>query len=116
MPSGGSSGTTSERPKELMFTFILIVLNAFLGLGAAIYGLIEWGNELSALGLVFALIAFVIAKMLLDGNKDAWMWAVFLNVIAIALYAFSYFALPGIILSVLSLLYLNIPSVRDYFR
>ena len=116
MPSGGSSSTTSERPRELQITLFLLILNALLGLGAAVFGLIVWENEVSALGLVIALIAFIVARMLWDGNKDAWMWAMFLNVIAIALYAFSYFAVPGIVLSVLTLLYLNIPSVRAYFR
>ena len=116
MPSGGTSGGTSERPMQLQIAVFLLIINALLGLAAAGFGIAVYENVESALGLVIALIAFFIAKSLWDGSKDAWTWAVFLNLIAIALYAFSIFWVEGITLCVLTLIYLNVPAVREHLR
>ena len=116
MPSGGTSGGTSERPMQLQIAVFLLIINALLGLATAGFGIAVYENVESALGLVIALIAFFIAKSLWDGSKDAWTWAVFLNLIAIALYAFSIFAIEGITLCVLTLIYLNVPAVREHLR
>ena len=116
MPSGGTSGGTSERPMQLQIAVFLLIINALLGLATAGFGIAVYENVESALGLVIALIAFFIAKSLWDGSKDAWTWAVFLNLIAIALYAFSIFWVEGITLCVLTLIYLNVPAVREHLR
>ena len=116
MPSGGTSGGTSERPMQLQIAVFLLIINALLGLAAAGFGIAVYENVESALGLVIALIAFFIAKSLWDGSKDAWTWAVFLNLIAIALYAFSIFWIEGITLCVLTLIYLNVPAVREHLK
>ena len=116
MPSGGTSGGTSERPMQLQIAVFLLIINALLGLAAAGFGIAVYENVESALGLVIALIAFFIAKSLWDGSKDAWTWAVFLNLIAIALYAFSIFWVEGITLCVLTLIYLNVPAVREHLK
>ena len=116
MPSGGTSGGTSERPMQLQIAVFLLIINALLGLATAGFGIAVYENVESALGLVIALIAFFIAKSLWDGSKDAWTWAVFLNLIAIPLYAFSIFWIEGITLCVLTLIYLNVPAVREHLR
>ncbi len=113
---GGVTGTTSERPIQVTIAVFLLIINAFLGLATAGFGIAVYENMESALGLVVALIAFWIAKALMDGKGEAWTWAVFLNLIAIALYAFSIFWLEGITLSVLTLVYLNVPAVKQYFQ
>ena len=71
---------------------------------------------LSAIGFLVAVFAFYVAKMLIDRNPQAWTWAVMVNIIGIVLYLFSIFAVEGIVLCVLTLIYLNIPVVKEHFN
>jgi hypothetical protein len=115
MPSGGTT-SSGERPIQVTIAVFLLIINAFVGLAAAAFGL--WWSEdaLSALGFLLAVFAFYVAKMLLDRNPQAWTWAVMVNIIGAVLYLFSIFAVEGIILCVLTLIYLNIPVVREHFN
>ena len=115
MPSGGV-GAPSERPVQVNIAIFLLVINALLGLGVATFGLWVFENALSALGVFVALFAFWIVKGLMDGKPEAWLWAVILNFVAIVLYAASFAAIEGIVLCVLTLIYLNIPDVKVHFQ
>ncbi|MGY5853821.1 MAG: hypothetical protein RTU92_09665 [Candidatus Thorarchaeota archaeon] len=115
MPSGGGGTTSSERPIQVNIAILLLFINALLGIAAAVVGLIVWENALSAFGLLVALFAIWVVIALFNRKPEAWLWAVILNFIAIALYATSFFAVEGIILCVLTLIYLNIPDVKAHF-
>ncbi|MGY5874990.1 MAG: hypothetical protein RTU30_04525 [Candidatus Thorarchaeota archaeon] len=118
MPSGGGGGTAgsmSSKTFQVQIAILLLVINALLGVVAAVVGLVVWENALSAFGLLIALFALWVAKALMDGKPEAWLWAVIVNIIAIGLYATSFFAIEGIILCLLTLIYLNIPDVKAHF-
>ena len=114
MPSGGTT-STSERPMQVTLAIFLLIINAFVGLGAAVFGLWWWEDAVSAIGFLVAVFAFYVAKMLWDGNPQAWTWAVMVNLVGAVLYLFSIFAIEGVTLCVLTLIYLNVPVVKQHF-
>lgn len=105
----------SDRPKEVTIAVFLLLANAMVGLAAAALGLAWWEDALSALGFVVAVAALWVARGLWNVEDEMWNYAVILNLIGIVLYAFSFLWLEGIILCILSLVYLNIPAVKEYF-
>jgi len=110
---GPSGDKPSEQPMEAKIAVILLVVNAFLGLFAGAFGLAIWEDAVSAIGFLVAVFALWIARGLWNMEEWAWNWAVILNIVAIPLYALSIFWLEGIILSILTLVYLNIPAVKE---
>lgn len=111
-PSSSAEGP-SEQPMEVKIAVFLLLANAVLGLFAAVFGLYWSEDALSAIGFVLAVFGFWVARGLWNMDESAWNWAVILNIVAIPLYYVSIFWIEGIILSVLTLVYLNIPAVKE---
>lgn len=107
---------TTGRPVAVTAVIILIFGNALLGLIVATFGLYMWEDALSAIGFVLAAGAFWVIKGLLDKQDWAWSAALFLNIIAIPLYLVSFAWLEGLILCLLSIVYLIMPQVRQHFN
>lgn len=103
----------SEQPIEVKIAVVLLLVNALLGLFAGALGLAIWEDATSAIGFLLAIFALWIARGLWNMEEWAWNWAVIINIVAIPLYLLSIFWLEGIILSILTLVYLNIPAVKE---
>jgi hypothetical protein len=102
----------------VMNIMILLIINAINGVAAAVVGLILWDNALSAVGLILAIAALIVAFNIRSLRMDMWTYAVVLNIIGIVLYLFTFleFMIIGIVLCVLTLVLLNLPSVRAQFK
>lgn len=105
----------ADRPKEVLIAVLLLIVNAMVGLAAAAFGLAWYEDALSALGFIVAVVALWVARGLWNVENEMWNYAIILNLIGIVLYAFSFLWLEGIILCILTLVYLNIPAVKEYF-
>ncbi|TFF91302.1 hypothetical protein EU545_04650 [Candidatus Thorarchaeota archaeon] len=107
--------TAGGRPKEVTYAGYLILLEGIVGLIVGGVEYIIWGNDLSLLGVVLAVIAFWLYTMILKQDYAAWMMAVVFNIIAIFLYLAgdNY---PGAILTIFCLVYLVTPGVRVHFE
>ena len=110
---GPSGEKPSEQPMEVKIAVVLLLVNALLGLFAGALGLAIWEDATSAVGFLLAVFALWIARGLWNMEEWAWNWAVIINIVAIPLYLFSIFWLEGTILSILTLVYLNIPAVKE---
>lgn len=110
---GPSGEKPSEQPMEVKIAVVLLLVNALLGLFAGALGLAIWEDATSAIGFLLAVFALWIARGLWNMEEWAWNWAVIINIVAIPLYLLSIFWLEGSILSILTLVYLNIPAVKE---
>jgi membrane protein YdbS with pleckstrin-like domain len=110
---GPSGEKPSEQPMEVKIAVVLLLVNALLGLFAGTLGLAIWEDATSAVGFLLAVFALWIARGLWNMEEWAWNWAVIINIVAIPLYLLSIFWLEGTILSILTLVYLNIPAVKE---
>jgi hypothetical protein len=110
-----SSSPTGTPPMMVQVTVYLLITNAVLGVVAASWGLYWSEDALSALGFVIAVFALYTARMLWLRVKDAWNWAVIVNIVGAVLYLFSIFPFIGVTLCVITLIYLFIPAVKEEF-
>ncbi len=101
-----------------MTIMILLIINAINGVAAAAVGLMWSGDALSAIGLLLAIAALIVAMNIRTLKTEWWNYAVILNIIGLVLYLFTslMFAILGIVLCVLTLLLLNVPSVKQQFK
>ncbi len=109
-----TESSTANRPVEVTVSAILLFGNGFLGVIVAVFGLIWWEDALSAIGFIVAAIGIWVGLRILARDKSAWTLAILLNVIGIPLYFVSFAAFEGIFLCVFSLIYLNIPNVKQH--
>ena len=114
MEDGGTT-SSGERPKEVTIAGWLVLLESITGLIIGGFEYAYWGNELSLLGAVMALVGFWIYTQILKQDYSAWNLAVIFNVIAIVLYAVGE-NWPGVGLSLICLLYLLQPNVKIHFE
>ncbi|MBN2230987.1 MAG: hypothetical protein JW779_15485 [Candidatus Thorarchaeota archaeon] len=103
------------RPKEVTYAGWLVLLEAITGLIVGGVEYLIWENELSLLGVILAIVAFWLYTMILKQDYSAWMMTVIFNVIAIFLYAVGD-NWPGVILSLMCLIYLISPNVKVHFE
>ncbi|MHA1615525.1 MAG: hypothetical protein ACTSW7_02585 [Candidatus Thorarchaeota archaeon] len=115
IPMTGGGNTLGARPKEVTYAAWLILIESIVGLiiGGAEYAI--WGNELSLLGAVLAIVGFWLYFQILNQDYSAWNMAVIFNVIAVFLYAVGD-NWPGVILSVICFIYLIQPNVKVHFK
>ena len=113
MPDEG--GSTGPRPKEVTQAGYLLLLAAFTGLivGGVEYAI--WEDELALLGVILAVVAFWLYTQVLKQDYSAWMMTVIFNIIAIFLYATGS-NWPGVVLSLIVLLYFINPSTKIHFE
>jgi hypothetical protein len=115
IPMADAGMTAGQRPKEVTYAGWLILAESLTGIivGGVEYAI--WENDLSLLGLVLGFIGLWLYTMILKQDYAAWMMAVIFNIIAIFLYLAgdNY---PGVILTLVCLLYLITPNVRVHFE
>ena len=113
MEDGGTT-TSGATPQEVKIAAWLVLLESLVGLIVGGFEYAVWENELSLLGAVMALVGFWIYTQILKQDYSAWNLAVIFNVIAIVLY-FVGSNWPGVGLSLISLIYLLQPNVKQHF-
>lgn len=102
-----------------VFTIMaLLIINAINGIAAAAIGLMWWDNALSAIGLLLAIAAIIVALNIRTLKMEWWNYAVLLNIVGIVLYLFTFleFMIIGIVLCVLTLLLLFYAPIRQQFK
>lgn len=107
--------TEGARPKEVTIAGYLVLLESLAGLivGGLMYAL--WEDELSLLGIILAVVGFWLYTQILKQDYSAWMMTVIFNVIAVFLY-WTGDNWPGIMLSIICLVYLISPNVKVHFE
>jgi hypothetical protein len=119
MEEGGTT-SSSVRPKEVSIAGWLVLLESIVGAisgGVAYYISEEYGyggNDLALLGIVLAFVGFWLYFQILGQDYSAWNMAVIFNILAIFLYATGE-NWAGVVLSLICLLYLVQPNVKQYF-
>jgi hypothetical protein len=108
----------NRQGNPVMTIMILLIINAINGMGSAAVGLIWSDNALSAIGLLLAIVAIWVALNIKTLKIEWWNYAVLLNIAALVLYLFASleFLIVGEVLSVLTLLLLNMSSVKQQFK
>lgn len=110
----GYSEPSGEIPQEVKIASWLVLASAITGLIVSALYFATWGEATSAIGLVLSLIGFWLYGQIKAQSQQAWNWAMIILIIAIVLYAFDD-NWPGVILSLLTLLYLNNPNTKRHF-
>ena len=110
---------SETRQGNPVFTImILLIFNAINGIGAAAVGLMWNSDALSAIGLLLAIAALIVAMNIRSLKMEWWNYAVILNIVGLVLYFFTswQFAILGIVLCILTLLLLNYGPVKQQFK
>jgi hypothetical protein len=94
---------------------ILFFLASITGLivGGVEYAI--WEDELALLGIVLAIVGFILAFQVMKGDYSAWMIGLIFNIIAIFLYATGY-NWGGVALSLICVIYFMLPNVKVHFE
>ncbi|MHA1958966.1 MAG: hypothetical protein ACW99U_01965 [Candidatus Thorarchaeota archaeon] len=112
------TGAVGDRPKEVTYAGIIVLLDAIAGLISGAVSYIIWEDWTAGVGVVLALIAFWLYFQILTQDSQAWTLAVIFNIAAIFLYATGGIInnSAGIMLSIISVIYLNLPDVKKHFQ
>ncbi len=119
MDDGGTT-TSGPKPQEVKIAAWLVLLESIVGAisgGVAYYIAEEYGyggNDLALLGVVLAIVGFWLYFQIMGQDYTAWNMAVIFNILAIFLYATGE-NWAGVILSLICLLYLVQPNVKQHF-
>lgn len=116
VPDTGMQVSRGSRNSLVNLAVVLFIIDALLGIFAAVVGYVRYENPISAFGLLLTIFALCIANGLRNLDPQAWMWANILAIVGIPLYALSVVPLVGIVLSILTLFYLNVPAVKQEFK
>ena len=108
-PTGG------EKAPEVRNAGILLLLASLTGLivGGVEYAI--WEEELALLGVVLAIVGFLLVTQVMRGDYSAWLMGVIFNIIAIFLYATGY-NWGGVALSLICVIYFMLPNVKVHFE
>jgi len=116
----GEKTTSGPKPQEVKIAAWLVLLESIVGAisgGVAYYISEEYGyggNDLALLGVVLAIVGFWLYFQIMGQDYSAWNMAVIFNILAIFLYATGE-NWAGVILSLICLLYLVQPNVKQHF-
>jgi hypothetical protein len=111
---GGYEERPGERPKEVKIAGFLVLINAIVGIIVSAIDYIIWKSEVAAIGLVFSLIGFWLYGQINNQSQQAYNYAMIIFIIAVVLYAIG-LNWPGVILSLITILYLNHPDTKRHF-
>jgi len=103
------------RPKEVTYASYIILAEVIAGLIVAGLNFYLYEDWTSGLGLLMAIIGIWIYFQILTQDHQAWTIAVIFSIAAIALYAYGD-NWPGAILSLIAVIYLNMPDVKTHFQ
>ncbi len=103
------------RPKEVTYASYLVLAEVIAGLIVAGINLYMWGDWTDGLGLIMAIVGIWIYFQILKQDPQAWTIAVVFSIAAIVLYALGE-NWPGAILSLIAVIYLNMPDVKTHFQ
>ncbi|MHA1577725.1 MAG: hypothetical protein ACTSU3_10230 [Candidatus Thorarchaeota archaeon] len=108
--------TTGEtRPQQVTIASYLIIADVVTGLIIAGIGFATYEDWTNGIGILMALIGIWIYFQILKQDSQAWTIAVIFNIAAAALYAYGD-NWPGAILSLITVIYLNLPDVKVHFQ
>ena len=108
-------GPVGARPREVTIAGYLVLLDAITGLIVGAISYYMWEDWTAGLGIILALIAFLLAFRIWNRDPQAWNLAVIFNLAAIFLYMTSW-NVPGAVLSLISVIYLMLPNVKVHFE
>ncbi len=103
------------RPKEVTYASYIVLAEVVAGLIVAGLNFYLYESWTSGIGLLMALIGIWIYFQILTQDPQAWTIAVIFSIAAIALYAYGD-NWPGAILSLIAVIYLNMPDVKVHFQ
>ena len=106
-----------------MISAILILVGGALSITAAeylseYYGFEELGFLFALIGgvmVILGLICLYIGMGLWNLKSWAWTWAMIANILSIVLNIVS-FSIPGIIIPLIIVIYLNTPDIKSRFK
>ncbi|NHJ14857.1 MAG: hypothetical protein EAX95_14345 [Candidatus Thorarchaeota archaeon] len=115
IPMADDSGASGQRPKEVTMAAFLVLLNAIAGVISG--GVMYYINEdwTAGLGFLLAVVAFWLYFQIQKQDHQAWMFAVIFLIIGIFLYAVGE-NWAGVLLCLITVIYLNLPNVKQYFE
>ena len=101
--------------QEVRNAGILFFLASITGLivGGVEYAI--WEDELALLGVVLAIVGFILAFQVMKGDYSAWLIGLIFNIIAIFLYATGA-NWGGVALSLICVIYFMLPNVKVHFE
>lgn len=105
----------NARPKEVTIASYIVLAEVIAGLITAGLNFYWWGDWTAGLGLIMAVIGIWIYFQILKQDSQAWTIAVVFSIAAIVLYLFGD-NWPGAILSLIAVIYLNLPDVKVHFQ
>ncbi|MHA2378849.1 MAG: hypothetical protein ACXADO_07110 [Candidatus Thorarchaeota archaeon] len=104
-----------ERPREVSIASYIILLDAIAGIITGGIGFVIWEDAASGAGIILGLIAIWLYFQILKQDRMSWTLAVIFNIAGILLYAYGE-NWAGVVLSAISVIYLNLPDVSKHFR
>ncbi|UCE09307.1 MAG: hypothetical protein JSW61_10045 [Candidatus Thorarchaeota archaeon] len=118
IPMADPGVAAGERPREVTYAAFIVFLDAIAGLVSGAISYMIWEDWTAGIGVILALIAFWLYFQILKQDNQAWTLAVIFNIAAIFLYASGGIVnnSAGILLSIISVIYLNLPDVRKHFQ
>ncbi|MHA1909109.1 MAG: hypothetical protein ACW98Y_17575 [Candidatus Thorarchaeota archaeon] len=103
------------RPKEVTYASYIVLAEVIAGLIVAGINFALYESWTSGIGLLMAVVGIFIYFQILKQDSQAWTIAVIFSIVAILLYAYGD-NWPGAILSLIAVIYLNMPDVKVHFQ
>ncbi len=104
-------------PKEITLASYLILLDVIAGIIVSIVMYEINDDWTSGLGLIVAVVGIWVYLELKKMNPQAWQLGIILNLVGIALYLLGEIeiGIPGALLSIITVIYLYSPNVKQHF-
>ncbi|MHA2046426.1 MAG: hypothetical protein ACW99G_16695 [Candidatus Thorarchaeota archaeon] len=110
--AGPSRGAATPEVRNAGYLLLLASITGLI-VGGVEYAI--WEEELALLGVVLAIVGFILATQVMKGDYSAWMIGLIFNIIAIFLYATGY-NWGGVALSLICVIYFMLPNVKGQFE